>query len=144
MSDIRSTRLGSVVPSFNLFAVLVACSTLVGCAASDSVVGVLDDEPADLTITMAVAEQVTTPANLELAVGETATLAATAMNALGQPVGSAQVVWGSTDESVATVGASGEVLAVGAGSAQVFATAGGISAALPVQVTEPIQPPGVS
>lgn len=56
-------------------------------------------------------------------VGQTRTLTATALDALGQPV-DADITWNSSAPAQVSVDASGKVAAVAIGSAQVFAAAG--------------------
>lgn len=145
MSDTRMAPGGEVVRAARRGLLLLALSLAVGCVSDDvALVAVAGSEPVDLTITLTssqTTEQTTTPERLDLEVGESAALAATAVNALGQPVGSASVSWGSTDAAVATVSADGEVMAVGAGSAEVFASSNDVFATLPIQVTSPPEPP---
>lgn len=76
-----------------------------------------------------------TPGTLSLQVGKTAALSAVARDANGQTVGGVSFTWKSSQESVAKV-ASGTVTAQAAGTAQVTASASGVtSAAVGVTVT---------
>ena len=109
-----------------------------------SIVAIDGGPPTQLSITLTPSqthEQATAPARLELEVGETVALVATLLNALGQPVNSAAIEWGSTDDSIVSVAADGRVTAVAAGTAEIFASSDGVFATLPVQVTAPPAPP---
>jgi hypothetical protein len=115
------------------------------CESTSTIVGV-NDVAVDLTIT--VDEPGTNPMGaqvqaLDLQVGQTVSLAAFATNALGLTVGAVAVTWSSSDNAVAGVNSTGVVTALGAGSASIYATAGGVSASLPVRVTatEAVPPP---
>ena len=69
------------------------------------------------------------PERLTLGVlGRTATFRATVLDAGRQAMPDAQVIWTSSDESVATVNAEGVVTAVGNGTATITATLGGVTA----------------
>ena len=76
--------------------------------------------------------------NLELTEGETAQLTATVLpdNATNK-----NVTWSTSNASIATVDANGEVTAVSAGTATITATADGKSATCTVTVTRPYIPP---
>ena len=74
---------------------------------------------------------------LELEVGQSATLSATV---LPEDAADKAVSWESSDASVATADGSGAVTAVSAGSAIVTATAGGKSASCAVTVKAPAEP----
>jgi hypothetical protein len=115
---------------------------LVGCDSDSTIVGV-NAVAVDMTIT--VESEVDGPATpsvdtLELAVGETASLAVVATNALGLAVGGIAVSWSSSDTGVADVAQDGTVTALSAGSAEIGAVAGDVSASLPVVVTSPPAP----
>jgi len=73
------------------------------------------------------------PEALALDVGDSATLAATAVNVLGVSVIPA-VTWISFAPSVATVTAQGVVTAIAPGSTQIAATAGGLTVTVPTVV----------
>jgi hypothetical protein len=110
------------------------------CTESSTIVGV-GGVPVDLTITVEQDVGAGMPTagvdTLELEVGETATLAALATNAMGLPVGAGPVSWSSSDEAVVTVASDGVVTAVGEGSAEVIASVDEVSATLPVAVSVP-------
>jgi len=67
--------------------------------------------------------------------GQTAQLTADPQDANGITVASASVTWAHEDGAIASVDASGLVTAEGNGTALVTATAGGVQAAIPVQVS---------
>lgn len=115
---------------------VVAALVLAACAESGTTVTGVADTAASLTIT--VAGQVGTPAGapLELDVGETAALAATATNALGLAVSGVAAAWSSSAPSVVQVDPSGGVLALAAGSADVIAAVPGAAAAIRVVVSD--------
>jgi uncharacterized protein YjdB len=84
---------------------------------------------AALTVTVQVAKLVVTPTPVALAVGETLTLAASALDAGGHPVSGVTVSWESSNTSVATVDASGVVTAVAPGQVTMTAVVGTIRSA---------------
>lgn len=91
-----------------------------GEALSDSVlVGVVDNSDQIAVIRLS-------PARLELQPGDTAALAAAALNALGDTL-AADYTWSSSDPAVASVTADGQVTAVAAGVASVTAAADGLT-----------------
>lgn len=144
MSDTRMTLWGEVVRRAGGSALLVAVAFTAACA-TDSVIVEIGGTATELSITVTPDEPgatATSPARLDLQVGQEVALAATALNALGQPVGDAPVTWGSTNSAIASVDGSGSVSAVAAGSAELFATSNDIFATLPVTVTAAPQPPG--
>jgi hypothetical protein len=65
-----------------------------------------------------------TPAADTVTAGGSQSLAATVYTAVGNPVPGASVTWGTSDPSVATVDASGNVTAVAPGAVQITATSG--------------------
>lgn len=73
--------------------------------------------------------------DVELAIGDTAQLAAVPHDRSGHPLPERPVAWVSRNESIATVNASGRVTATGAGSTYVVATSEGISDSVRVSVT---------
>ncbi|MGE3616220.1 MAG: Ig-like domain-containing protein [Gemmatimonadales bacterium] len=81
-----------------------------------------------------VASVVVSPGTLSLQVGQGANLAATALDAVGQPLGGQSFQWSTTAPGVATVSAAGRVTAVAVGSAIVTATTAGKSASASVVV----------
>jgi serine/threonine-protein kinase len=80
------------------------------------------------------------PASLSLTQGERAVLAAAARGRDQRPVDAGTVTWRSDAPGVASVSASGEVQAVGPGSATITASAGGTSTAVRVSVAAPVIP----
>lgn len=68
-----------------------------------------------------------TPGFLGVAVGDTATLSATLVNALGSPLPGGTVTWESRTTSVATVSGTGLVTGIAAGTAVLVASASGFS-----------------
>lgn len=83
------------------------------------------------------------PAEVTLDVDETITLAALVTTESTEALrsGVTDVSWGSGSREVATVDASGTVVAVAPGTARVTATAGGLTAEALVTVREPVVPP---
>ena len=71
---------------------------------------------------------------LHIEEGETLKLVATAFDAEGQPLEGVDFTWSTDDDGIATVDASGLVSGVGAGSAQITASAGGKEGSIVVQV----------
>lgn len=144
MSDTRMAPGGEVVRRAGRYALIVALAFTAACA-TDSVVVQIGGTATELSITVTPDQPGATAsslARLDLEVGEGVALAATALNALGQPVGGSSVTWGSSNAAVASVDANGAVTAVGAGSAELFASSNDIFATLPVTVTSAPQPPG--
>ena len=77
------------------------------------------------------------PSTGSVAVGATLNLSAQAFDANGRVVAGVQFSWSSSDQSVATVDASGLVTGVAAGSATITASTGGVSGSAAVTVTNP-------
>ncbi len=71
-----------------------------------------------------------------MALGETVQLAATVLDQNDQPVANAVVTWSSSDETVATVSANGQVTAVMNGTAMITARSGSASASITVTVMQ--------
>jgi Bacterial Ig-like domain (group 2) len=123
--------------------VLALSPVALGCGGGSNVLG-LSEAPSQLTITVesSALGQLVTPADpLALEVGSTATLSATALNALGQPVISPPVTWTSSDGAVATVTSEGLVSATGPGQAEISASVGGVFASIATVVTTVPAPP---
>lgn len=72
-----------------------------------------------------------------IVMGDTTTAAATGADQDGEPIATGTVTWSSTAEAVATVSAAGVVTGVGAGTAEIVATAGGTSGRRTITVTAP-------
>ena len=125
------------------FVLLLATMGSVACN-PDSSITAFNNQPAQLAITVAAGGAVGQPAPasaLELEVGQSAALVATALDALGQPVSSVSIVWSSTNTDAATVDANGLVQAVGAGTTEVVAEAGEVFESVTVTVSEAPGPP---
>jgi alpha-tubulin suppressor-like RCC1 family protein len=75
------------------------------------------------------------PAARTLIVGETKQLTATPTDANGAAIGNRPITWASDNSAVATVGANGQVAAVGVGTARVTATSEGVSGTTSITVT---------
>jgi parallel beta-helix repeat protein len=80
------------------------------------------------------------PSSLELEVGATATLSATALDASGGSLTGRGVTWSSSNPGVATVSSGGVVTAVAAGSATMAATIDGKKGSAAVTITAPAPP----
>jgi uncharacterized protein YjdB len=102
---------------------------------SSSVMAVIPDVATDLSITPSVGTGAPNE-QLALEVGDTITLAATALNPLGLAVPSPHVDWSSADTSIARVDASGLVRAVGVGATEIRATARGATSSLHAMVND--------
>lgn len=72
--------------------------------------------------------------------GETQQLTATVLDQNGDPLAPASVSWSSMDESVATVSASGLLLAEGSGTTTIEATSGSAKGSADVSVDDPCTP----
>jgi hypothetical protein len=113
--------------------------TAVG-SGSATVSAVIDGVSGSATISVApasVASLSVQPTSVRLAAGEQATLAAEPRARSGDAV-QAGVTWRSSAPGVATVSSSGEVRAVGPGTATITAAAGGIAQMVDVTVTAPV------
>lgn len=129
----RATALGGAV---------VAAAVLAACADSGTTITGVSDTAASLTIT--VEGQLGTPpggAPLALEVGDAATLAATAINALGLAVPGVAANWSSSAPTVVQVDPSGAVEALSAGSADVMASVSGAAATIRVVVSDTVTVP---
>ena len=84
------------------------------------------------------------PGSSALEPGKTVQLTATPKAGNGLALGSRQTVWTSSDQTVATVTASGLVAGVGEGATTVTATSGGQSGTATVTVTVPVASVAVS
>src|SRR5687767_2017598 len=79
--------------------------------------------------------------DLNLLVGDSARLAATGLNALGQPVGPLASSWTSSNAAVASVSDSGVVVALAEGTTDITASFQTITATVPTNVSDPGGPP---
>jgi hypothetical protein len=111
-------------------AVLAACDSTTAVAPTQNVA-------TSLTI---VANDGGSAQQLALELGDTLTLSAVATNPLGLAVPAGAVAWSSTDAAVVQVDASGFVSAVGVGTADIRAMAGGAVSALDVVVSDTTTP----
>lgn len=88
------------------------------------------------------------PAGTSLQVGDRVLLTATARDASGSTVGGVGFAWSTSQASVATVSASGEVVAVGQGFVTITAAAGSATGTLNMSVVQGSSPvvdmPGLS
>ncbi len=79
------------------------------------------------------------PPSLKLqSLGQAAQLTSTAYDANGHPVVDAQVIWSSSDNSVATVSIDGVVNAIGVGTAEIKAASGDAIASIKVMVSQSV------
>ncbi len=103
-------------------------------ATSDDVSG-----SATLTVTepLVVATVTVSPDSASIEVGNTEQFEAMAMSSDGMEIPDVEFMWTSSDEMVATVDASGEATAVGAGMAMITATADSIYGSAMLTVTSP-------
>ena len=93
---------------------------------------------AAVTVMQAVSVVAVSPAaDTLVALGDTVRLTAEASDANGHAVAGAAFTWASADTAVATVDASGLVTSVGAGEAEVTATATGITGGTALTVVDP-------
>lgn len=92
---------------------------------------------ASVTVAQQLASVAVTPAAPSLdALGATVQLAAEARDANGHTIGGRAFTWASSDESVATVHASGLVTAAANGTAAIRASTGGVQGSTPVTVAQ--------
>ncbi len=98
--------------------------------------------PASGTATVTVAQEVSavavSPAADTLVAGDTLRLSAVAADANGHPVAEAGLSWASSDTLVAAVDDAGLVTGVGAGEAEVTATAAGVAGRAELVVMAPV------
>lgn len=119
-------------------AVLLLTLAGLACSPATAIVSV-DATPASLAISLAPETALgtaSTPRQLALIIDQRASLSAIALNALGNPVGAAGVVWTSSQPAIASVSADGVVVAVAAGTTEIVAAVDGIEATLEVVVSE--------
>ena len=93
---------------------------------------------ATVTVAQEVSAVAVTPDTATVLEGDTLRLAATATDANGQVVTGVEFAWASGDTAVAVVDASGLVTGVGAGQAQVTATAAGLTGRATLTVVAPV------
>ncbi|WP_419161511.1 choice-of-anchor B family protein [Candidatus Palauibacter sp.] len=90
-----------------------------------------------VSVRQAAATAVISPGQINLAaLGDTARLSATVLDARGNVVRDANVGWSSSDPAIAAVDSTGLVAAVGNGEATVTATSGQAEAAIPVSIRQ--------
>lgn len=130
-------RWSSIARRSKAAALLLALAGL-ACSPATAIVSV-DATPASLAIRLAPETALgtaSTPRQLALIIDQRASLSALALNALGNPVGAAGVVWTSSQPAIASVSADGVVVAVAAGTTEIVAAVDGIEATLEVVVSE--------
>ena len=110
--------------------------------------GEISDAPGEATrstgVELPVASVRVTPAADSLALGDTLRLSAEAYDADGRTLAGAEFSWSSSDESLATVDASGLVTGVAEGTATITVTSGGVSASSEIGVFDPRRPVSVT
>jgi hypothetical protein len=94
-------------------------------------------DSAQITVRQLVDTVVVSRTALTLAPGDTATVAATPLDRNRNPIADVAVVFSTASASVATVSTAGRVTAVGSGTTQVRAAAGGHTTTIPVTVSNP-------
>ena len=90
---------------------------------------------------VAVGQISTSVSELEIDVGSSVQLSATALNTLGFDVNDVPIQWSSSDNGVAFAGPSGLITGISAGSVDVFASGGGVSATIPTSVFDTVVTP---
>jgi len=122
---------------------LISVSALC-CGVSDGVEVQVGGSTDTLTITV-INQNSVVVSTLNMVVGDSALLDATAANALGLSLGNVDPTWSSSSSSVATVSSTGVVRALAAGSTNIVASYGGVTATVPTTVTaggtQPPPPP---
>lgn len=113
-------------------AVLLLVPLLATCGDGDGVT----EPPPETQIT---AVEVSPAADTLLALGATAQLSATALDANGNAISGVTFTWASSDETIATVDASGVVTAVGNGTAQISATVNTVSGSAELAVAQQVE-----
>ena len=93
---------------------------------------------ATVTVAQEVSAVAVSPATDTLVAGDTLRLAAEATDANGHPVAGAEFDWASGDTAVAVVDATGLVTGVGAGEAEVTATAAEVTGRAALTVVAPV------
>ena len=96
---------------------------------------------ATVTVAQVAAAVAVSPASVELSVGDTLRLSASATDTNGHVVVGAAFSWSSGEASVATVDDAGLVTAAAEGEAAVTATSGPVSGSVTVSVSPPPVPP---
>ena len=117
-------------------------------AGSATITGTSDGKSGSSAVTVtvqSVASVTVTPASASVVLGQTVQLAATPRDARGNPMTGQTVTWTSSAPAVASVNGSGLVSGVGAGSATITATSGGVAgpAAVTVTAATPVAVAGV-
>jgi len=144
-AEIFWTSSSSSVASVSSEGVVVALTpgeTIIAATAGSFVASVpttVTEDP-EVVVSIRVRNGSTTVGQLRLDVGASATLTATALNALGDPLG-VEITWTSSSSGVASVNAQGVVSGVAAGSATISATAGTVTRDIPTIVSEAGDPP---
>ena len=112
------------------------------CGIGDSGPVIIDTSTAvDTLVVTRVDENSIAVERLTLSIGDTAALAASANNLLGQLVAGVEIFWVSMDPSVASVTDEGVIRALSEGSTEIQATGAGITVTIPLTVNDPSGPP---
>jgi trimeric autotransporter adhesin len=116
---------------------LLVASGAAGSCGKDNIAGPPDDPPGDPPPgTVAVASVDLAPSALNLAVGQTFQLTATARAADGSALADRSITWTTGDAAIATISETGMVTAVATGDVLVTATSEGRSSAAAVTVSD--------
>ncbi len=121
----------------------VATAVAAGTATIRATGNGISSAPVTITVTQAPVARVTvSPSSTqELMIGEMVTFTATARTSGGAVRGDVSFTWTSSDTAVVTITSAGVATAVGAGTASIRATAGGIaSSPVTINVAEPPPP----
>jgi len=125
-------------------ALAAAIVSLLTAACSDSTAGPSPAVNGDSTGARVVAAVTVTPGSRTLVAGDTLNLSARATDAANTPIDGRPVAWVSTNDAIATVSASGNVLAISAGTVTIRATVDGKSGEASLTVTSPVTAPAVA
>ena len=115
-----------------------AIVSLLTAACSDSSVGPSPAVNSDSTGTRVVVAVTVTPDSRTLVAGDTLNLSVRATDAANTPIDGRPVTWLSTNDAIATVNASGSVLAKSPGTVTIRATVDGKSGEASLTVTSPV------
>ena len=126
-----ATGVATVTASGQVTAVANGTATITATAGSAS-------GNATVSVTQQVSAVAVTPDTATVLEGDTLRLAATATDANGQAVPGVEFVWASGDTAAAVVDGSGLVTGVGAGEAEVTATAVGVTGRAQLTVVAPM------
>jgi trimeric autotransporter adhesin len=111
--------------------------TLTAALAAAFIVAACDDSPTDPPVDPVATEVEVSPADANLTfIGASAQLEATVRDQQGDPITGAEVTWSTSNPSVASVSATGEVEAVGNGTATITASSGDVSGSADITVEQ--------